>query len=346
MENPLSGKVIVITGASTGIGRATALKCAQQNTKLVLSGRREDALQALAQECEKLGGRALSVVADVTDNAQVEQLVQKAISHFGGVDVYVNNAAVTLFGRIEDAPYEAYRKVIDTNLFGYIHGARAVIPHFREKQKGSLINVSSMVGKIGSPYLSAYCISKSGILGLSDSLRMELQDVPGIHVSTVLPASIDTPLFQHSANFTGRAIKPMPPIYSADEVADAIVMLIQQPQREVYVGGAGRRMSMLHTFFPALAERLFARQVSKTHFQDKPALQSPGNLFQPMAQLNRVDGGWQPQHVSHHGSTAAIVGAAAVVVGVGWLLATRRYSMLVSLFKGGRALLHYTQPVR
>lgn len=200
----------------------------------------------------------------------------------------MNNAAVILFARIEEAPYEAYRKVIETNLFGYIYGARAVLPYFREQGSGTLINVSSVVGKIGSPYISAYTTSKFGIIGLSTSLRMELLDVPDIHVCTVLPASIDTPLFQHAGNFTGRAVKPVEPIYRAEQVANAIVALARRPRREIMVGNAGRRQALMYTLAPGLTEPRYAKQVEKHHFQDTAAPQSPGNLFKPMEQHTRA----------------------------------------------------------
>jgi NAD(P)-dependent dehydrogenase (short-subunit alcohol dehydrogenase family) len=201
MPRKIADSVVVITGASTGIGRAAALKFAPQGAPVVVSGRREQVLQRLAEHCERLGGRALAIPADVTDQEAIKSLARRVIDTFGRIDVWVNNAAVTLFARIEEAPYEAYRKVIETNLFGYIHGARAVLPYFRKQGSGTLINVSSVVGKVGSPFVSAYTTSKFGIVGLSESLRMELQDAPDIHVCTVLPASIDTPLFQHAANF-------------------------------------------------------------------------------------------------------------------------------------------------
>jgi short-subunit dehydrogenase len=294
----IANSIAVITGASTGIGRATALKFAQQGATVVVSGRREQVLQRLADHCEKLSGRALAIPADVTDQEAIKSLARRAIDTFDRIDVWVNNAAVTLFARIEEAPYEAYRKVIETNLFGYIHGARAVLPYFRKQGSGTLINVSSVVGKLGSPFVSAYTTSKFGIVGLSESLRMELQDAPDIHVCTVLPASIDTPLFQHAANFMGRAVKPLEPIYSADQVANAIVDLARRPRREIMVGNAGRIQALMHAIVPGLIERIYAKQVEKNHFQDKPAPESPGNLFNPMEEYESVSGGWRKESSS------------------------------------------------
>jgi NAD(P)-dependent dehydrogenase (short-subunit alcohol dehydrogenase family) len=184
MPRKIADSVVVITGASTGIGRAAALKFAPQGATVVVSGRREQVLQRLAEHCEKLGGRALAIPADVTDQEAIKSLARRVIETFGRIDVWVNNAAVTLFARIEEAPYEAYRRVIETNLFGYIHGARAVLPYFRKQGSGTLINVSSVVGKLGSPFVSAYTTSKFGIVGLSESLRMELQDLHSALLST------------------------------------------------------------------------------------------------------------------------------------------------------------------
>src|SRR5918994_2114334 len=216
MSKQIADSVIVITGASTGIGRASALAFARAGATVVVTSRREEVLCTLAETCRNLGGRATAIAADVTDERAVQDLARRVVESFGRIDVWINNAAVTLFARFEQTPPAVYRRVIETNLFGCIHGARAVLPYFREQGNGILINISSGVGKMGSPFISAYVASKFAIIGLSESLRMELRDAPDIHVCTVLPAAIDTPLFQHGANFTGRAARPMPPVYSAE----------------------------------------------------------------------------------------------------------------------------------
>ncbi|SCY09898.1 Short-chain dehydrogenase [Nitrosospira sp. Nl5] len=321
MARSIANSVIVITGASTGIGRAAALQFAREKATVVVNGRREQVLRKLAEECERLGGRALAIPADVTDQEALKSVARQAIETFGRIDVWVNNAAVTLFARVEEAPYEAYRRVIETNLLGNIHGARAVLPYFREQGSGTLINVSSVVGKIASPYVSAYTTSKFGIVGFSKSLRMELQDAPGIHVCTVLPASIDTPLFQHAANYMGRAIKPLEPVYSAEQVANAIVHLARHPRREMMVGNAGRMEAFMHTVAPGLMEWMFARQVSKDHFQDRPAPESEGNLFKPMEEYETVSGGWRTRQSNGKFSGRTIIGTVALGIAVGWLIA-------------------------
>ena len=293
MPRKVEDSVVVITGASSGIGRAAALAFARRGACLVLAARREGVLRDVARECEQLGGRAIHVPTDVTDEAAVEALANRAVEQFGRIDVWVNNAGVTLFARFEDAPARAYERVIETNLFGYVHGARAALRRFREQASGVLINNASINGRVGSPYASAYVASKWAVRGWSESLRQELRNADGIHVCVVLPASIDTPFFQHAANYTGRRVKPLSPVYDAGKVADAIVGLAERPRREVIVGGAGRLMSWQHTLAPALAERAFAAQVERDHFQDGGAPATEGNLFEPVGDGTGASGGWQ-----------------------------------------------------
>lgn len=315
MKTPVQDSVVVITGASSGIGRAAALMFARRGATVVVTARGEEALKDVVEECNQLGGRAMAVPADVTDQNAVLEVARKAVETFGKIDVWVNNAAVTMFGRVEEAPYEACRKVLETNLFGYLHGARAALPYFREQGRGILINISSQVGKIGSPYASLYSTSKFAVNGLSESLRMEVADAPGIHVCTVLPASVDTPLFQHGANYTGRAVKPIDPVYSVQQVAETILKLAEHPRREVMVGHAARQIHVMRTLAPPLAEKLMARQVDRNHFEDRGSPATDGNLFHPMEHWNSVTGGWQTPPESTRGRVA---GMALFGLGVGW----------------------------
>jgi NAD(P)-dependent dehydrogenase (short-subunit alcohol dehydrogenase family) len=332
MSRRLRGSVIVITGASSGIGRATAREFARCGATVVLAARREEALKAALAECEDLGGRGLVAPTDVSDADQVERLANTAVENYGRIDVWVNNAAVYLLGRIEETPHELYERVININLLGCANGARAAIRRFREQREGCLINVSSMVGHAGEPYASAYVSSKWAIRGLSECLRMELMDAPGIQVSTVLPASIDTPLYQHAANYTGRAIKAMKPVYPPEQVATAILRLAQRPEREVFVGNAGRMVAALHTLAPAIAEASMAWQVEIDHFQDgQPAPQTDGNVFEPMADGRGARGGWlvrehPPQRLSPGAGIA--IGLAILAVPLGLYAWTRQRSRM------------------
>jgi NAD(P)-dependent dehydrogenase (short-subunit alcohol dehydrogenase family) len=296
MPRAIRDSVVVITGASSGIGRATALAFAHQGANLVLGARCEEALRAAAEECENLGGHAVAVPTDVTSQEGVDNLAAVAVERFGRVDTWVNNAAVTLFGRFEETPPEDYHRVLDTNINGYIHGARAALPHFREQGSGTLINVASVVAAAGQPYTSAYVTSKYAIRGFSECLRMELSldRARDIHVCTVMPASIDTPLFQHAANYTGRAAKALEPVYEPERVAATIVGLARRPRREVVVGSAGRVMMAVHALSRGLYEPMFARQIDRNHLQRRPAEPTRGNLFEPMPEFAEIRGGWMP----------------------------------------------------
>jgi hypothetical protein len=179
-----------------------------------------------------------------------------------------------------------------------------------------LINVSSMVSKIGQPYTSAYVSSKFAITGLSECLRMELMDAPDIHVGTILPASIDTPIFQHAANYTGRAVKAMTPVYPALQVAEAIVEMAESPHREVFVGNAGRMLNALHTIAPGFAERQMAQQVEADHLADRPAEPSPGNLFEPSERHAGISGGWMTENRSNR-NQGMLLGLGALGIGLG-----------------------------
>jgi short-subunit dehydrogenase len=322
MPREVADSVIVITGASTGIGRASALAFAQAGATVVVNSRREEALSTLAESCKNLGGRAIAITADVTDERAIQNLARRVVERFGRIDVWINNAAVTLFARFEQTPPEAYRRVIETNLFGCIHGARAVLPYFREQGSGMLINISSGVGKIGSPFISAYVASKFAIIGLSESLRMELRDAPDIHICTVLPAAIDTPLFQHGANFTGRAVQPIPPVYSAKKVSRALIDLVRHPRREIVVGNAAKLGLIMRAIAPGLTERIFAKRVEQKHFQDRLAPPTEGNLFKPMTEYHMVSGGWRIANRNRRLPTPVMLGGLMIGTCIGLLISS------------------------
>jgi NAD(P)-dependent dehydrogenase (short-subunit alcohol dehydrogenase family) len=319
MTRKLRDAVVVITGASSGIGRATALEFARRGASMVLAARSERSLREVAAACERLGGRALVAPTDVADEQAVQRLARQAIEHFGRMDVWVNDAAVTLFARFGEEPPDAYRRVIETNLFGSIYAARAVLPYFREQGSGVLMYLSSIAARIPQPYTSAYNLTKSGIASLAESLREELLDAKDIHVCMILPATIDTPIFQHAANYTGHAVQAMPPVYPVEEVARAIVKCAQKPQREVLVGGAGLMLTLLGMISPGMAERMMARQVDKTHLTDRATAPTSGNLFEPQPALNDVSGGWLSLGQLRMRRAAAAGMAALVPAVVGWV---------------------------
>ncbi len=312
MARRLRGKVAVVTGASSGIGRATATAFASKGAAVVLAARRAEALAEVARECEQLGGRALVVPTDVTDSKAVDELARRAVEEFGRIDIWVNNAGVGLFGRLEDAPPDEYRKVIETNLFGTIHGMRAVLPYLRRQGRGVIVNNASVYGKVGAAYLSAYTTSKFGVVGLSESMRQELLADRGIAVTTVLPSSIDTPFFQHAANHMGRAVKPLRPVYDADKVAKAIVRQARRPRREVIVGSAGRMLRQQRLMSPRAWEKMQARLVERDHFERHPAASTSGNVHEPTPEWTSVSGQWPSSRGPILRKALPLLGVAAV----------------------------------
>jgi short-subunit dehydrogenase len=287
--------VVVITGASSGIGRATALELASRGATVVLTARDEHALRQVLRECEARGARAAAVAADVTREDEVERAGQIAVSRFGRIDVWINNAAVALFAKFEDAPPDVYRRVIETNLFGYINGARVALREFKRRHQGVLINIDSVTAGAPQPYTSAYVASKFAVRGWSSCLRMELSldHEHHIHVCNVMPAAIDTPLFQHAANYTGKAVKALDPVYPVEKVARAIHSLIENPRAELVVGNAGLPMMANYRMAQRLYEKTMARQIDSNHFQnDTPAPATKGNLFASTGP-KAVSGGWR-----------------------------------------------------
>ncbi len=314
MARGIGNQVIVITGASSGIGRAAAQAFAQAGCKLVLAARSEPALEIAARECVDAGGQAFPFACDVTSADDMMRLAEAAQSRYGQLDVWVNDAGVHMLGRIDEVPIDDFRQVIDVNLMGTVHGCRAALPVFRRQGFGTIINIASMAGTMGQPYATAYVASKWAVRGLSEALRMEVLDQPGIHVCTVLPPSVDTPLFQNAANFAGRAVQPVPPVHSPEEVADVIVSLARRPQREAFLG-MSKLMVAAHAIAPGATERLMARTTERRHFQHRRSGASQGNLFGPGDQS--VHGGWQ--NGGDHRRTALWVaaGTAAVAVPLG-----------------------------
>jgi short-subunit dehydrogenase len=317
MKRELKNAVVVITGASSGIGRATARAFAEEGSSLVLAARSEEPLRALASECEAMDVAVLVAPTDVTDEAAVDRLARRALERFGRIDVWVNNAAVMMYGRFDEVPPQAFRRVIETNVFGYVHGARAAFRAFREQGTGVLINNGSAYAAMGAPFMSSYVASKFAVRGLSDSLRQEVQG-EDIDVVTILPAAVDTPLYYHAANFTGRGVKPLEPIYRPEQVARTIVRCARQPRREAFVGNAGRMMRALRSLSPALFERLNARLVREQNFTEEPTPPSDGNLHASQAPASTT-GGWRDGQGNRAGKWALaglLIGAPA---SLGWL---------------------------
>ncbi len=296
VERDLNGAVVVLTGASSGIGRCAAHGLARAGARLVLASRSEPALLEAARECERLGAEVLAVVTDVRDEAAVEALAAGAIERFGRVDVWANVAGVIAYGRFEEMPSEIFRGVIETNLFGMVHGARAALPHFRRQGSGTLINVASVWARVTSPAVSPYVTSKFAIRAFSDCLRQELADSPGIEVATILPQAVDTPIFRQAANYVGRRVRPIPPVLDPEEIARGIVRCAANPAREVTYARSGRLLEIFHTLAPRAYDRIFARGFEEASFANGREERSPGNVLGPRPAGERIHGGWKRAH--------------------------------------------------
>jgi short-subunit dehydrogenase len=308
----LSDSTIVVTGASSGVGRAAALRLAKKGATVVVAARRSHELRSLAEECRSHGTDALAVPTDVSDAEAVEQLARTTIENFGRIDGWVNNAAVLMFSRVEDAHPDDLQRLIETNILGYLYGARAVVPWMREQGEGTIVNVGSVLSVVPAPYLSAYVMSKAAALALSGCLRTELRDAPSIKVGTVLPGAIDTPFFQHAANRTGYRPQPLKPTYSVDRVGRAVVSCLRHPRKEIYVGAFPRVTASGYRLSRTLVEPKIARAVQEGHFSDERVEPTSGNLHLPMSEGGDASGGWQDgSSVRKIGAAAAAASAAA-----------------------------------
>ncbi len=283
--------VIVVTGASSGIGRAAARAFAEKGASVVVAARRTDALEMVAEECIAAGGDGLAVTTDVSDPTAVDELVARSLERFGRIDAWVNNAGVYLIGEFEQTPADAFRRLYDVNVFGVVNGCRAVLPHFRERGFGTIVNVASVDSYLGARYATAYASSKWAVRGFSDALRQDLRDTK-IRVCVVSPAAIDTPLFQHAANFAGRRLKAPNPTYDVRSVAAAIVEAVETGKRERIVGAAGKLFAEQRKLVPALVDTMFGKQLERDHFTDERQDPTDGNLWEPVAEGTDASGGW------------------------------------------------------
>jgi NAD(P)-dependent dehydrogenase (short-subunit alcohol dehydrogenase family) len=324
---PIAEQVLVITGASSGIGLVTAKRAAEEGAKVVLAARNESDLQTAVEDIRQQGGRAVYAVADVADPAQVENIAATALRSFGRIDTWINNAGVALYGRILDLALEDMRRQFDVLYWGVVHGSRAAVPHLRE-HGGALINVASVLADRSIPLQGNYCAAKHAVKGFTDALRLELE-AEGLPISVTLikPTSIDTPLFDKAKSLLEVQPQPVPPVYAPETVAQAILECAQKPVRELNVGGAGRAMTVATGIAPRIGDLILEKTAFENQKSDLPA-SDRDNLFAPVEH----DGGergraWQGRVMERSAYTRAALhpGAAALAaLGIAGLLAGAR----------------------
>jgi short-subunit dehydrogenase len=290
----LSAKVIVLTGASSGFGKGAARELARRGAKLVLAARRMDLLEELADECKAEGAETIVCATDVSRRGEVERLAGAAVTAYGRIDVWINNAGVGAIGRFERVPLAVHEQLIATDLFGTLYGSYFAYRQFLTQGSGVLINIASELGFATVPYYSSYAAAKHGVIGLSGSLRQEVKQngIDGVHICTIMPTAHDTPFFDHAANYTGHEVTPPKPLHDPQKVIDAIVRIAENPEDKEIVGADGIAKLALANVLPGVAENMAAKQMHETQMEKPPpAPDWPGAVRAPVPEGTGVSGG-------------------------------------------------------
>lgn len=290
--NPISHQVVSIVGASSGIGRLAALEFAKRKAKVVVAARNEVGLKSLVDEIESSGGEAKAITADVADFDQVKAIADFTVEQYGRMDTWVHAAATGVLAPFEEITIEEFERVMNVTFMGQVYGVKAALPYLRQQGKGALIHISSMEGKRGLPLQSPYSAAKHALQGFLESLRVELQHegIP-ISVTSILPAVINTPFYNHVLTKLGVKPTGIPPYYSPQLVADAILYVAQNPTREYIVGDVGRILDVLERLSPELIDTILATVGFSGQKTNQPkSADAPNNLYAPMEGYTQVKG--------------------------------------------------------
>jgi short-subunit dehydrogenase len=322
----LRDQVIVLTGASSGIGLVTARRAARRGARLVLAARSEDELRQLANEINAHGGQAVAVAADVSHEEDVRRLAEAAQSRFGGFDTWVNNAGVTILGRLEEVSLEDMRRLFDINFWGIVYGSLTAVRHLRQRG-GALINMGSIASHQALPFQGIYSASKHAVKAFTDALRMELEeDRAPVSVSLIKPTSIATPLPQHAKNYLPHEPTFPPPVYATEIVADAILHCAEHPERDLFVGGGAKAIELAGKYGPRTMDKYFEAVGYRQQQTDEPRHRGRGgNLERPSHDLS--ERGRFPRRIRESSlytraamhplvSVAALAGAGLAIGGV------------------------------
>jgi len=316
-------RVVVLVGASSGIGRATAHRLARRGDAVVLASRSREVLEVVAQECADLappGWPGAHVVpTDVVDRHAVEELLRSAVDRFGRVDAVMVSAAVVAYGRFTDVPADVFDRAQTVNLFGTANVARAALELFGEGRGGHLVVVGSLLGRITTPWMSSYVTGKWGIHGLTRTLQQEMRRVPGVHVSLVAPGSVDTPVYAQAGSYAGRVGRPPPPVVRPEAVARAVVRVLDHPRPMVSVGVGNPVMALAFRMVPRLYDALVTPLMSVIGLSRDKVAPHSGNVWHPTPDGEAVHGRWGRQWLR----VPLLAGAVASLVGVLHILRRR-----------------------
>ena len=285
-------RTVLVTGASSGIGRATAHLLATQRARLVLVARAEGPLEQARQECVGRGAAEVVVLpADVSDAAAVDAVFEEALARLGHLDAVVQSAGVAAYGRFEDIPPEVFDGTIATNVTGVANVSRAALRAFGDRG-GSLVVVGSVLGKIATPYMSPYATSKWAIQGLVRTLQIEARQRPEVQISLVTPGGVDTPIYDQAASYTGHPGSPPPPVISPERVATTIVRALDRPGRDLPAGAVNWLMVTGFRLLPGVYDALVG-PLMRTLGQGRASLEpTPGNVNEPIPDREAVRGRW------------------------------------------------------
>ena len=321
-------QVVVVVGASSGIGRDTALKFAQKGAKVVVSVRSKEGLATLVEEISAVGGTAIAVPANVADFDQVKAIAEKTVEHFGRLDTWVHLAATSVFATFDNVTPEEFKRVVDVTLMGQVYGAMAALPYLKREGRGALIHITSLEGRRSLPYQSAYSASKHGAIGFIDAMRLELKNQGHpISVTNIMPGVINTPFYNKGKTKLGVKPTGVPPYYSASLVTDAILYAAEHPVRDYIVSDVGRILDIAQRISPGFVDALLLAIAFPFQKTNEPKSEdAPNNLYEPIQGYDKVNGDFDQLEVPSitdmldKGPALAIGAFAAAALGVVALL--------------------------
>jgi NAD(P)-dependent dehydrogenase (short-subunit alcohol dehydrogenase family) len=289
-----SPETVLITGASSGIGRASALELAARGARLVLVARGKEALDDTADEARAAGAAEVLVhPADVTDEDAIRAAVEGAVREFGRLDGVIHAAQVMAYGTIEELPRDVFETVVETAVHGTAVIARVVLPLFREQGEGHLVVVNSLLGQVATPLMGSYVAAKWGQLGLVRVLQQETRDAPGVEVSIIQPGGVDTPIYFQAASWTGSTGRPPPPVYSAERLGRRVVALLDRPRRQVQAGIFNPLITAGFRLAPAVYDFLVGPLLQRMAIANDDVPPTEGNVFRSQPSGNATEGRWR-----------------------------------------------------